>query len=41
MNKHHPSQTVEQKNDWLAGKKIWVGVTGSIAAVEVVGIVRE
>ena len=41
MNKNHPSQTVEQKSDWLIGKKIWVGVTGSIAAVEVVGIVRE
>ena len=41
MNKNHPSQTVERKSDWLVGKKIWVGVTGSIAAVEVVGIVRE
>ena len=41
MNKHHPSQTVERKSNWLAGKKVWVGVTGSIAAVEVVGIVRE
>ena len=41
MNKNHPSQTVERKSDWLLGKKIWVGVTGSIAAVEVVGIVRE
>ena len=41
MNLNHPANNVEPKGDYLKGKKIWLGVTGSVSCVETVGITRE
>ncbi len=41
MNRNHPANNVERKGDYLEGKSVWVGVTGSVSCVETVGIVRE
>ena len=41
MNLNHPANNVERKGDYLEGKNVWVGVTGSVSCVETVGIIRE
>ena len=41
MNPNHPANNVERKGDYLEGKNVWVGVTGSVSCVETVGIIRE
>ena len=41
MNKNHPACNVNKEGDYLKNKKIWVGVTGSVSAVETIGIIRE
>ncbi len=41
MNPNHPANNVKPKGDYLKGKKIWLGVTGSVSCVETVGITRE
>ena len=41
MNPNHPANNVEPKGDYLKGKKIWLGITGSVSCVETVGITRE
>ena len=41
MNPNHPANNVEPKGDHLKGKKIWLGITGSVSCVETVGITRE
>ena len=41
MNRNHPANNVERNGDYLEGKSVWVGVTGSVSCVETVGIVRE
>ena len=41
MDPHHPANNVDAKGDYLKGKNIWVGVTGSVSCVETVGIIRE
>tara|TARA_B100000029_G_scaffold515429_1_gene622361 strand:+ start:1344 stop:2525 length:1182 start_codon:yes stop_codon:yes gene_type:complete len=41
MNLNHPANNVEPKDDYLKGKKIWLGITGSVSCVETVGITRE
>ena len=41
MNLNHPANNVEPKGDYLKGKKIWLGVTGSVSCVETIGITRE
>ena len=41
MNSNHPANNVEPKGDYLKGKKIWLGITGSVSCVETVGITRE
>ena len=41
MNPNHPANNVELKGDYLKGKKIWLGVTGSVSCVETVGLTRE
>ena len=41
MNPNHPANNVKPKVDHLKGKKIWLGITGSVSCVETVGITRE
>ena len=41
MNPNHPANNVKPKGDHLKGKKIWLGITGSVSCVETVGITRE
>jgi len=41
MNPNHPANNLERKGDYLDGKNVWVGVTGSVSCVETVGIIRE
>ncbi len=41
MNSNHPANNVEAKGEYLKGKKIWLGITGSVSCVETVGITRE
>jgi len=41
MNPNHPANNVERKGDYLEGKNIWLGVTGSVSCVETIGIARE
>ena len=41
MNLNHPANNVEHKGNYLEGKNVWVGVTGSVSCVETVGIIRE
>jgi len=41
MNPNHPANNVEAKGEYLKGKKIWLGITGSVSCVETVGITRE
>jgi len=41
MNPNHPANNVERKGNYLEGKNVWVGVTGSVSCVETVGIIRE
>ena len=41
MNPNHPATNVKPKGDHLKGKKIWLGITGSVSCVETVGITRE
>ena len=41
MNPNHPANNVEPKGNYLKGKKIWLGVTGSVSCVETIGITRE
>ena len=41
MNPNHPANNVEPKGDYLKGKKIWLGITGSVSCVETAGITRE
>jgi len=41
MNPNHPANNVEHKGDYLEGKNIWLGVTGSVSCVETIGIARE
>ena len=41
MNPNHPANNVTPKGDYLKGKNIWLGVTGSVSCVETVGITRE
>ena len=41
MNLNHPANNVERKGDYLEGKNVWIGVTGSVSCVETVGIIRE
>ena len=41
MNPNHPANNVTPKGDYLKGKNIWLGVTGSVSCVETVGIARE
>ena len=40
MNPNHPANNVEAKGEYLKGKKIWLGITGSVSCVETVGITR-
>lgn len=41
MNPNHPANNVERKGNYLDGKNIWLGITGSVSCVETVGIARE
>ena len=41
MNPNHPANNVERKGNYLDGKNIWLGITGSVSCVETVGITRE
>ena len=41
MNPNHPANNVKSKGEYLKGKKIWLGITGSVSCVETVGITRE
>ena len=41
MNKNHPANNVERKGDYLEGKNIWLGITGSVSCVQTVEITRE
>ena len=41
MNLNLPANNVETQGDYLKGKKIWLGITGSVSCVETVGITRE
>ena len=41
MNPHHPANNVKSKGDYLKGKNIWLGITGSVSCVETIGITRE
>ena len=41
MNPNHPANNVQPKGNYLKGKKIWLGVTGSVSCVETIGITRE
>ena len=41
MDPNHPANNVDAKGDYLKGKSIWVGVTGSVSCVETVGMIRE
>jgi phosphopantothenoylcysteine decarboxylase/phosphopantothenate--cysteine ligase len=41
MNQNHPANNVERKGDYLEGKNIWLGITGSVSCVETIGITRE
>ena len=41
MNPNHPANNVERKGDYLEGKNIWLGITGSVSCVETIGITRE
>ena len=41
MNPHHPANNVTSKGDYLKGKNIWLGITGSVSCVETIGITRE
>ncbi len=41
MNPNHPSRLVAPKGRWLAGRRVWLAVTGSVAAVEAVQLARE
>ena len=38
---HHPANNVIPKGDYLKGKNIWLGITGSVSCVETIGITRE
>ena len=38
---HHPANNVIPKGDYLKGKNIWLGITGSVSCVETIGIARE
>ena len=37
----HPARNVTQRSPALAGRTVWLAVTGSVAAVESVGLARE
>lgn len=37
----HPARNVEQRSPALSGRTVWLAVTGSVAAVESVGLARE
>ena len=37
MNPNHPANNVERKGDYLEGKNIWLGITGSVSCVETIG----
>jgi len=41
VNPNHPSQLVAPRGRWLTGKRIWLAITGSVAAVEAVQLTRE
>ena len=41
MNRNHPANTVIKKGNYLEGKNIWLGVTGSVSCVESVSLCRE
>jgi phosphopantothenoylcysteine decarboxylase/phosphopantothenate--cysteine ligase len=41
MNPNHPANNVKPKGDYLKGKNIWLGITGSVSCVETIGITRE
>ena len=41
MHPNHPANNVDAKGDYLEGKNVWVGVTGSVSCVETVGMIRE
>ena len=41
MNPNHPANNVERKGDYLEGKNIWLGITGSVSCVETIGLTRE
>ena len=41
MDSNHPANNVDAKGDYLKGKSIWVGATGSVSCVETVGMIRE
>jgi len=41
MNPNHPANNVKAKGKYLKGKKIWLGITGSVSCVETIGITRE
>ena len=41
MDPNHPANNVDAKGDYLEGKNVWVGITGSVSCVETVGMIRE
>ena len=41
MDRNHPANNVDAKGDYLEGKNVWVGITGSVSCVETDGMIRE